>query len=87
MATKMPTPDASWRDSARYPRFFIFDSRAVFPFMMWLLHMRWWTFFVALTAMAFFSLLLRFGFTVTIFLRWMRTTIAGRRKAARPWWV
>ncbi len=87
MATRMPSPDASWRDSARYPRFFIFDSRAVFPFMLWLLHMKIWTFVVALIAMAFFSLLLRFGFTVSTFLRWARAKIAGSRKAAKPWWT
>lgn len=87
MATRMPTPDASWRDSARFPKFFIFDSRAVFPLMLWLLHFKVWTFIVAILAMGFFSLLLRFGFTVNTFLRWVRTTIAGRRKAAIPWWA
>lgn len=87
MATKMPSPDASWRDSARFPKFFIFDSRAVFPLLLWMLHAKLWTFILAIFAMAFFSLLLRFGLTVTIFLRWLRTTIAGKRKAAIPWWV
>jgi intracellular multiplication protein IcmT len=87
MATKMPSPDASWRDSARYPKFFIFDSRAVFPFMLWLLHMKIWTFTVAIVAAIFFSILLRFGFTISIFFRWARAMIAGKRKAAIPWWV
>jgi intracellular multiplication protein IcmT len=87
MALRMPSPDASWRDSARYPKFFIFDSRAVFPLLLWMLHIKLWTFIIAIIAMAFFSLLLRFGFTVTTFLRWLRTTIAGRRKAALPWWA
>jgi intracellular multiplication protein IcmT len=87
MATRMPSPDASWRDSARYPKFFIFDSRAVFPLLLWMVHMKTWTFTVALITMAFFSLLLRFGFTVSIFLRWIRAIVAGRRKAAIPWWV
>ncbi len=87
MATRMPSPDASWRDSARYPRFFIFDSRAVFPFMVWLLHWSWWTLIFALIAMGFFSLLLRFGFTVSVFLRWLRSSIAGPRRAAKPWWT
>jgi len=87
MATRMPSPDASWRDSARFPKFFIFDSRAVFPFALWLFHLKLWTFIVAVIAMAFFSLLLRFGFTVAIFSRWMRAKIAGPRKAAIPWWA
>jgi intracellular multiplication protein IcmT len=55
--------------------------------MLWLLHMKIWTFVVALVAMTFFSLLLRFGFTFFTFLRWARSVIAGRRKAAKPWWV
>lgn len=87
MAVKMPSPDASWRDSARFPRFFIFDARAVFPLMLWMLHIKLWTFVVAIIAMGFFSLLLRFGFTVSTFFRWLRATIAGRRKAALPWWA
>jgi intracellular multiplication protein IcmT len=86
MATRMPSPDASWRDSARFPKFFIFDSRAVFPILLWMFHFKWWTLIVAVIAMAFFSLLLRFGFTVTTFLRWLRAIIAGPRKAAIPWW-
>lgn len=87
MATRMPSPDASWRDSARYPRFFIFDARAVFPLMVWILHMKLWTFILAILAVAFFSLLLRFGFTLSTFLRWLRSIIAGRRKSAIPWWA
>jgi intracellular multiplication protein IcmT len=87
MVTKMPSPSASWRDSARYPKFFIFDSRAVFPLFLWMLHIRWWTFILAIIATAFFSLLLRFGFSVATFFRWLRSMIAGRRRAALPWWA
>lgn len=87
MATRMPSPDASWRDSARFPKFFIFDSRASFPLFLFMVHFSYWTFFVALIAMAFFSLLLRYGFTLSIFLRWLRAFIAGPRKAAIPWWA
>jgi intracellular multiplication protein IcmT len=87
MATKMPSPNASWRDSARYPKFFIFDSRAVFPLFLWMLHIRWWTFILAIITTAFFSLLLRYGFSVAIFFRWLRAMIAGRRRAALPWWA
>jgi intracellular multiplication protein IcmT len=84
---RMPSPDASWRDSARFPKMFIFDSRAVFPVLFFFLHITLWTFIVVVIAMIFFTLLLRFGFTISIFLRWVRSTIAGRRKAAIPWWV
>lgn len=83
----MPTADASWRDTARYPKFFFFDSRAVFPLFFVLLHIRIWTIVVALIAVLFFSLLIRFGFTIAIFGRFIRALVAGPRKVAKPWWA
>lgn len=77
---------AHWRDSARVTRFFIFDARAAFPFLILLLHIRIWTFVVALVATSFFSALERYGFTVTVFRRWLRSSLAGKRRIARPWW-
>ncbi len=82
----MPTANASWRDSARFPQFFGLDSRAVFPLFFFLLHISWWTFIVAVLFTAFFSILIRFGFTLGIFKRWTVAVIAGPRKVARPWW-
>jgi intracellular multiplication protein IcmT len=75
-----------WRDSARSPRFFLIDAKAAFPFLLFFLHIRLWSFIVALVAMCFFSLLERYGFTVTVFLRWARTILAGPHKVAMPWW-
>lgn len=82
----MPTANASWRDSARFPKFFGLDSRAVFPMFFFLLHITWWTFIVAALFTAFFSILIRFGFTLSIFRRWTLATLAGPRKVAKPWW-
>lgn len=78
--------EAHWRDSARPARFFFIDYRSVFPLLLFLLHIRLWTFIVASIAVAFFTLLERYGFTVTIFFRWLRSTLAGKRKLSRPWW-
>ena len=75
--------EAHWRDSARIPRFFLIDARAAFPLLLFLLHIRVWSFLLALVAMA---LLERYGFSVTVFLRWLRTVLAGPRKIAIPWW-
>jgi len=83
----LPTQSASWRDSARYPRFFFLDSRAVFPLLAFLLHIRIWTFVVAVLFTLFFSTLMRFGLTLPIFWRLIRSFIGGRRKMSRPWWV
>lgn len=78
--------DAHWRDSARSARFFVVDYRAAFPLVLFLLHIRLWSFIVAIAATFFFALLERYGFTVTVFLRWARTMLAGPRKMAMPWW-
>lgn len=83
----MPTANAAWRDSARYPKFFGLDSRAVFPIIIFLLHIKLWTFIVSMITMVFFSMLMRYGFTLGTFLRFLRAQVGGKRKMARPWWI
>lgn len=80
------SPDAHWRDSARSVRFFFFDYRAAFPLIFFVLHIRAWTFWLALAFILFFAMLERYGFTVVIFLRLVRGFIAGKRKISHPWW-
>ena len=84
---KLPTGDANWRDSARSPKFFIFDAKAAFPLLLFLLHIRWWTFIVAVVAWLTFTYLNYRGFSVEVFLRWLRAMLAGKRKIATPWWM
>lgn len=79
-------PSAYWRDSARTPRFFFVDAMAAFPLVLFLLHIRWWTFYLAIITVLFFALLERFNFTVPIFLRFMRSFIAGNIRVAKPAW-
>jgi intracellular multiplication protein IcmT len=79
-------PNANWRDSARAPRFFMMDARAAFPLLFFLLHIQWWSLIVALVATVFFAVLGRYGFTLSVFGRWLRTSLAGKRKYASPWW-
>jgi len=78
--------EAHWRDSARAPRFFLIDARAAFPLLLFLLHIRLWSFLLALGAMFFFGLLERYGFSLIVFLRWARNLLAGPHKIAIPWW-
>lgn len=80
-------PDTHWRDSARAARFWFLDCRAAFPFLLFLLHVRLWTFVMALLTTIFFATLERYGFTVNVFWRWLRATIAGKRRMAIPWWL
>lgn len=82
-----PSPDAHWRDSARPSRFLFFDIKAVFPMLLFLLHIELWTFIVAIVATLFFTILNRYGFSVEVFLRWFRSLLAGPRKMAIPWWM
>ncbi|OGT31787.1 MAG: phosphoesterase [Gammaproteobacteria bacterium RIFCSPHIGHO2_12_FULL_35_23] len=79
--------DAYWRDSARVPRFFSIDARAAFPLLLFLLHIRLWTFIVAVMATLFFAALDRYGFRVDVFLRWLRGVLMGKRKITAPWWI
>lgn len=78
---------AHWRDSARSIRFFIWDGQAAFPMVLFLVHMRIWTLVVAVLTMMFFTVLNRYGFTPIVFLRWLRSLAAGKRKISRPWWT
>ena len=82
-----PSINAHWRDSARPAKFFVIDARAAFPIFFCLLHIRIWTFVLALLATVFFSILNRYGFTPVVFGRWIRGLFAGRRKMAVPWWM
>lgn len=77
---------AHWRDSARPLRFFIIDYRATFPIVLFFLHIRWWSFWLMLVLVIFFSIIDRYGFTVPVFMRWLRGLFAGRHKFSRPWW-
>lgn len=77
--------NAHWRNSARHPRLFMMDAYAAFPFLLFLLHIRWWTFGLAILTAIFFAGLERFGFTIPVFLRWFRVFLAGYKRPARPW--
>lgn len=78
---------ATWRDSARNPKFFIVDYRACFPLLALLFNIAWSTFIIAVLAVIFFSALNYYGFTIPVFLRWLRTVLAGPYKPAVPWWM
>lgn len=78
--------EGHWRDTARSAKFFIIDAKAAFPFLLFLMHIRMWTFVLACVATLFFTMLARWGFTVAVFGRWLRSSIAGSRKIAMPKW-
>lgn len=79
--------NAHWRDSARPVKFFMWDGRAAFPVVIFLMHMVLWTFILVIVLIMFFSIISRYGFTPIVFFRWFRTTLAGPRKVSVPWWM
>lgn len=82
----MRHPDtAHWRDSARTPMFFVVDAYSAIPLFLFLLHIRLWTFLLACSVCVFFMLLNKFGFTMPVFFRWIRSFIAGNVRSARSW--
>lgn len=83
----MAGSQAHWRDSARSVKFFILEGEAVFPFLLLLVHWSLWTLGLAIAATLFCSLLIRYGMTMPVFFRTLRSYIAGKRKFAHPWWM
>ena len=82
----MRYPDtAHWRDSGRSPKFFVIDAYSAFPLVLFLLHIRLWTFILALIICAFFLTLNKFGFTIPIFMRFIRSYLAGDIRSNRSW--
>jgi intracellular multiplication protein IcmT len=79
-------PSAHWRDSARSARFFIVDARAAFPIFLFLMHIRIWTGLLVVISALFFGIIEHYGFTVPVFLRWLRTFAAGSVRSSHPWW-
>lgn len=75
-----------WRDSARSARFFIVDARAAFPIFLFLMNIRIWTGVLVLISAVFFGIVEHYGFTIPVFLRWIRTILAGSIKSSQPWW-
>lgn len=75
-----------WRDSARSARFFIVDARAAFPIFLFLMNIRVWTGILVLVSAVFFGIVEHYGFTIPVFLRWIRTILAGSIKSSQPWW-
>ena len=79
-------PDTGWRHAARYPlAFWVLDARLAWPLLLWLAHLAWWTFALALLACALGALLAHLALPPA--LAWRRIKAAGRgwpREPRRP---
>ncbi len=79
-------PLGHWRDSGRRARFGFMDAASAVPILLFLVHITWWTFWLAVAVSAIFAMLNRYGYTVVVFGRIARSFLVGRYKQARAWW-
>ncbi len=86
MAAGSFSESSHWRDSARSARFFMVDARAAFPLFFFLMHIRIWTGIIVIVSAVFFAIIEHYGFTVPVFLRWLRSFLAGNLKTSQPGW-
>ncbi|MXX88321.1 MAG: hypothetical protein F4213_11800 [Boseongicola sp. SB0677_bin_26] len=72
-----------WRETMMPARFLFFDVRITVVLFPAFMHVRIWTFLVAVIAMAVFVWLERKGVSMDASLRYLRARIVGRRRSAR----
>lgn len=75
-----------WRDTSLKARFFIMDIFAAIPLVIMLLHVEWWTFYMAITVTTFLGVIEHFGFSIPVIWRMARSSLAGRVRSSKPWW-
>jgi intracellular multiplication protein IcmT len=75
-----------WRNTALPVRLLILDARACFPLLAFIVYWSWTTFWIAVTGMAFFTVISWFGLTVPAVLRLVRRLIVGPIRPAVPVW-
>ncbi|MGE3623391.1 MAG: IcmT/TraK family protein [Bdellovibrionales bacterium] len=74
--------DIHWRNTQKPVRFFILDARAFLAVLFFLVHMRLWTFVLAIAIMLTFWFFERRGLTFAASLRAIRCWIMGERRPA-----
>ena len=79
--------NASWRDTAREAKLGPFNVIAFLPLMLFLFSISWSTFAILILTLIALQVLEYFGFGPATFMRFFRSTIAGKRRLASPWWM
>ncbi len=75
-----------WRDSGKAVKFFGIDGRLVFFLVIFIFHFSYFTLGLFLSAVVFFGILERMGYTLPNALRRSNVLISGNRKAGVHWW-
>lgn len=76
-ALAIATEPGSFRFLSYGVRFFVLPAQALAPIMLMLLHIRAWTFWLALVSCLFFAILNRFGYTPRYAWWAVRSAICG----------
>ena len=69
-----------WRNTADTPRLGPLDAKAVFPLFGWMLHMRLWTFALALGFIIFLVIIGKKGFPTGAACRHLLHYVRGKRR-------
>lgn len=74
----IPVLTGFWRESARGLRLFFFNAYVAVPLLLFLLHIKVWTFVLLVATIITMVIIERFGFTVPVAILAVRSAIAGR---------
>ena len=75
-----------WRDTGQPVRLFMLDGRACLPVLLVMVYWSWTTLYIAVSGVAFFSLISFSGLTVPAMMRLARRWLSGPVRTAVPVW-
>lgn len=76
-------PEGYWRDTGRPARLFFMSAYLAVPLLLFLLHIRLWTFMLLVLTIAVLTFIEQYGYTPAIALLALRARIAGKRVKRR----
>lgn len=75
-----------WRNTSLRPKFFwVADYTSSFAFVVFGLHMREWTFWLAVAITIILAIVAHFGFTLAVLIRRLAYLLGGSHRPARTW--
>ena len=75
-----------WRNTGQPVRLLMLDARACLPILSVMVYWSWPTLYIAISGVAFFSMISFCGLTLPAMLRLTRRVLVGRVRTAVPVW-
>ena len=75
-----------WRNTGHPVRLLMLDARACLPILCVMVYWSWPTLYIAISGVAFFSMISFFGLTLPAMLRLTRRALVGNVRTAVPVW-